>query len=157
MARVTVSEPPITRFLFADTRTAPFWLLIRLYAGWQWFSAGTGKLGSPAWTGDKAGVAITGFVKGALEKVAGEHQPDPVRFCDVAGAGLAHCRVVGCGSLASALPGHAVGAGERFQKRPREIVEGRPVPLHRSSHQTVAPPSTGKITPVTKLASGEAR
>jgi thiosulfate dehydrogenase [quinone] large subunit len=51
------------------------WFVLRLYAGWQWLSAGLGKLGNPAWTGAKAGAAITGFAKGALEKTGGDH-PD---------------------------------------------------------------------------------
>jgi len=28
-----VPEPPIARFLFADTRMAWFWLIVRLYVG----------------------------------------------------------------------------------------------------------------------------
>ena len=79
MARVTVrggtviEDPPIAQFLFGDTRMAWFWLIVRLYAGYEWLVAGTEKLGSPVWTGSKAGVAITGFAKGALTKTAGEH------------------------------------------------------------------------------------
>lgn len=75
MSRVRISEPPIAEFLFSDTRTAWLWLIIRVYAGWQWFSAGLGKVSSPAWTGANAGAAVTGFVRGALQKTAGEH-PD---------------------------------------------------------------------------------
>jgi thiosulfate dehydrogenase [quinone] large subunit len=30
-----VPEPPIARFLFADTRMAWFWLIVRLYVGWR--------------------------------------------------------------------------------------------------------------------------
>ncbi|HEU4741237.1 MAG TPA: DoxX family membrane protein [Meiothermus sp.] len=79
-ARITptqVPEPGITRFLFADTRLAPLWLILRVYLGWHWLEAGWGKLTNPAgvWIGDKAGVAITGFLKGALTKTTGEH-PD---------------------------------------------------------------------------------
>jgi thiosulfate dehydrogenase (quinone) large subunit len=35
-----VPEPPIARFLFADTRMAVFWLLVRVYVGWQWPGSG---------------------------------------------------------------------------------------------------------------------
>lgn len=78
MPRVTVrgtviADPPIAQFLFGDTRLAWFWLLVRLYAGYEWLVAGTEKLGSPAWTGSKAGIAITGFAKGALLQTGGEH------------------------------------------------------------------------------------
>ncbi len=68
-------EPPFARFLFADTRAAWLWLIVRLYLGYEWLSAGLTKLGSPAWTGDKAGAAVTGFAQGALAKAGGEH-PD---------------------------------------------------------------------------------
>ncbi len=67
--------PRFLLYLFEDVRTAPLWTLVRLYLGWEWLMSGIGKVGSPAWTGDQAGAAITGFVRGALEKTAGEH-PD---------------------------------------------------------------------------------
>ncbi|MDQ3854909.1 MAG: DoxX family protein [Chloroflexota bacterium] len=72
-----VPEPNITRFLFANKTLAPLWLLLRLYIGYEWLVAGWEKLTDPAgvWVGDKAGVAIQGFVKGALAKTTGEH-PD---------------------------------------------------------------------------------
>lgn len=68
-------EPAITRWLFASSTAAWLWLPLRLYLGWQWLRAGLGKIGSPAWTGDKAGAAVAGFAKGALQKTTGEH-PD---------------------------------------------------------------------------------
>jgi len=72
-----IPEPTIARLLFADTRLAPVWLLIRLYVGYQWLHAGYEKLTNPAgvWVGAQAGAALTGFVNGALKKTAGEH-PD---------------------------------------------------------------------------------
>jgi thiosulfate dehydrogenase [quinone] large subunit len=70
-----IPEPPLARFLFADTRLAWFWLVVRVYCGWQWLEAGLGKWGTPAWTGDSAGAALTGFVNGALAKTTGAH-PD---------------------------------------------------------------------------------
>jgi thiosulfate dehydrogenase [quinone] large subunit len=73
--RVQIDEPPIAQLLFADTRLAWFWLLVRLYAGYEWLMAGLEKFGSPVWTGAKAGTAIAGFVRGALAKTAGAH-PD---------------------------------------------------------------------------------
>ena len=39
-AATQVPEPPIARFLFADTRMAWFWLIVRVYVGWQWLVAG---------------------------------------------------------------------------------------------------------------------
>jgi thiosulfate dehydrogenase [quinone] large subunit len=70
-----IPEPPLARFLFADTRLAWFWLIVRVYCGWQWLEAGLGKWGEPAWTGANAGAALTGFVNGALAKTGGDH-PD---------------------------------------------------------------------------------
>lgn len=63
----------ISRFIFGDTKLAIVWLALRLYVGYIWLMAGWEKWQNPAWVGDKAGAAITGFLKGALEKTAGEH------------------------------------------------------------------------------------
>jgi thiosulfate dehydrogenase [quinone] large subunit len=65
----------LAKFVFADTKMAWLWLLVRVYVGWQWFHAGWEKLGNPVWTGDKAGVAINGFLTAALQKTSGAH-PD---------------------------------------------------------------------------------
>lgn len=73
--RVQISDPPIAQFLFADTRMAWFWLAVRLYAGYEWLTAGLEKLGNPAWTGAKGGAAVAGFALGALQKTSGTH-PD---------------------------------------------------------------------------------
>src|SRR5262249_20595557 len=43
-AATHIPEPPTARFLFADTRMAWFWLLVRVYVGWQWLVAGIEKL-----------------------------------------------------------------------------------------------------------------
>lgn len=85
-----IPEPPLARFLFADTRIAWLWLIIRLYAGYQWLVAGLEKLtgtdydftsagfGKPvtggAWVfGRNTGAAIKGFAQGALSKAGGDH------------------------------------------------------------------------------------
>jgi thiosulfate dehydrogenase [quinone] large subunit len=39
-----ITEPPLARFLFADTRMAWLWLIVRLYLGLSWLGAGVGKL-----------------------------------------------------------------------------------------------------------------
>jgi thiosulfate dehydrogenase [quinone] large subunit len=70
-----IPEPPISKFLFADTRLSWVWLLFRLYVGYEWLIAGWHKVTSPMWTGSQAGVALQGFVMGALKKAGGEH-PD---------------------------------------------------------------------------------
>jgi len=71
----SISGSPFARSLFSEVRWAWIWLPIRLYVGWVWLQAGWGKLNNPVWTGSKAGVAISGFVSGALTKTGGEH-PD---------------------------------------------------------------------------------
>ncbi len=70
-----IPEPPVSRLLFADTRFAFIWLLIRLYVGYQWLTAGYEKIISPMWVGPTAGGALTGFLMGAVKKVTGAH-PD---------------------------------------------------------------------------------
>lgn len=66
-----LEDPPAARALFEQVRWSWLWLALRLYAGWQWLQAGWGKIGAEAWTGDEAGAAITGFVRGALEQAGG--------------------------------------------------------------------------------------
>lgn len=68
-----IPEPAIARFLFADTRIAVIWLIVRAYVGWQWLSAGIEKVQNPLWVGPKAGVALNGFIMGAIDKTAGPH------------------------------------------------------------------------------------
>lgn len=73
--RTVISEPPLARLLFADTRLGWLWLVIRLYVGWEWLGAGWGKVTSAAWTGSQAGTALTRFLTAALDKTSGAH-PD---------------------------------------------------------------------------------
>lgn len=41
---VELADPPFYRAIFANTVMAPVWLIIRLYVGWQWISAGWHKV-----------------------------------------------------------------------------------------------------------------
>lgn len=68
-----LEDPPIAQALFGSVRWAWVWLIVRLYVGWEWLNAGWEKLHNPAWTGGKAGSAITGFVSHALTETGGEH------------------------------------------------------------------------------------
>lgn len=61
--------------IFNSPKFSWIWLIVRIYIGWEWLHAGYEKLINPVWVGDKAGVAITGFVNGALAKTTGLH-PD---------------------------------------------------------------------------------
>ncbi len=82
-AATQIPEPPIARFLFADTRMAWFWLIVRVYVGWQWLVAGIHKLtgfdieiGSGFGTGSSGsswiygthslGFQLSGFLHGAI-------------------------------------------------------------------------------------------
>ena len=70
---MTLEDPQIARFLFADVRFSWFWLIIRVYTGYEWFTAGWEKVTSPAWVGAQAGTALSGFVNGALKQTAGPY------------------------------------------------------------------------------------
>jgi thiosulfate dehydrogenase [quinone] large subunit len=72
---IEIAEPKLSRNLFANTKMGWFWLVVRVYVGYEWLIAGIDKVNSPVWVGDKAGVAVTGFIKGALAKTTGLH-PD---------------------------------------------------------------------------------
>ena len=70
-----IPEPWFSKFLFADTRLAWVWVVLRIYVGWIWLEAGWHKVISPMWVGDKAGPAVAGYIAGALAKTGGAH-PD---------------------------------------------------------------------------------
>jgi thiosulfate dehydrogenase [quinone] large subunit len=59
--------------IFKEPKLAIFWTVVRLWLGYQWLQAGLGKISNPAWTGDKAGAAITGFLNNSLSLAAGDH------------------------------------------------------------------------------------
>ena len=65
----------MAKFLFSDTRVAWFWLIARIYVGWEWLTPGWKKVQDPLWTGSNAGGALSGFIQGALQKTGGTH-PD---------------------------------------------------------------------------------
>lgn len=64
----SIPEPPLSQFLFADTRLSPLWLLLRVWLGWAWLRAGLGKVTSPAWVGENAGAAVSGYLRGVLAR-----------------------------------------------------------------------------------------
>jgi thiosulfate dehydrogenase (quinone) large subunit len=68
-----IPEPNVTRFLFADTRMALVWLLIRLWLGYEWLHAAWGKWTEGGWVGKGAGGAVKGFAQGAIAQTTGEH------------------------------------------------------------------------------------
>lgn len=68
--RIIVPDNPVSNFLFNDTRSALIWLFIRLYVGWAWLTAGWKKVTDSAWTGENAGAAVEGYLRGALGRYA---------------------------------------------------------------------------------------
>ena len=54
-----VQDPPFAQFLFADTRAGWFWLIVRLWVGYQWIEASLHKLNEPGWV--QTGEAVQGF------------------------------------------------------------------------------------------------
>ncbi len=45
--QTVIADPPLARFLFADTRFAVVWLLVRIYVGYAWLDAGWHKITDP--------------------------------------------------------------------------------------------------------------
>ncbi|MDE2041239.1 MAG: DoxX family protein [Patescibacteria group bacterium] len=70
-----IEENPVSHFLFNNSRVAWFWLIVRLYVGYEWITAGYAKITNDAWVGSQAGSALSQFLDGALIKAAGSH-PD---------------------------------------------------------------------------------
>ncbi len=67
-----VQDPPIARFFFSDTRSSWLWLVVRLYLGYEWLTAGWHKL-TPAWL--NGGEALKGFWTGAIQMPADGRPP----------------------------------------------------------------------------------
>lgn len=59
-----LDDPPISRFLFGDTRLAVFWLALRVWLGYQWIQSGLAKVRDPGWM--DTGLALRGFWQGAV-------------------------------------------------------------------------------------------
>jgi thiosulfate dehydrogenase [quinone] large subunit len=74
MANIEIPEPRLSRIIFSDTRFSWAWLILRIYVGYEWVSAGWEKFTSPVWIGPDAGKALGGFISGALSKATG---PNP--------------------------------------------------------------------------------
>ena len=70
-----IEEPKLALFILQSPRFAWFWLVVRVYVGWQWLTAGWQKVHDAAWFGSHAGGALAGFVHAALSKMGTAH-PD---------------------------------------------------------------------------------
>jgi thiosulfate dehydrogenase (quinone) large subunit len=59
-----IIDPPISRFLFSDTRMAWLWAIARFYMAYTWITSGYGKLTNPAWA--NTGEALKSYWVAAL-------------------------------------------------------------------------------------------
>ncbi len=59
-----VTNPPLARLLFDDTRFAAVWAVIRVLLGYSWIDASLHKLSNPAWM--QTGEALKGFWTNAV-------------------------------------------------------------------------------------------
>lgn len=59
VAEVGIRDPRVAHLLFGDTRSAPLWLAVRLFIGYEWLSAGYEKISSSAWM--DGGTALKGY------------------------------------------------------------------------------------------------
>ena len=60
-----LQDPPLAQLLFSDKRAAWFWLVLRVWLGWQWIQAAQHKISNPAWV--DTGQALRGFWTGAIQ------------------------------------------------------------------------------------------
>ena len=74
--RKVVQDPPFVHTLFADPRAGWFWLVLRVWLGYQWIEAALHKIDNPAWT--QTGLAVKGFWENAVV-IPAEGRP-PIRF-----------------------------------------------------------------------------
>lgn len=77
---VEIGQPALATFLFTSARSAPLWLGVRLYLGYEWFEAGRHKLADAAWM--DGGAALQGFWERAVAVPAEGRAPityDPYR------------------------------------------------------------------------------
>jgi thiosulfate dehydrogenase [quinone] large subunit len=69
MTQAQFEDPGIIRFLFGSTQMAWLWLIVRVYLGWQWLSAGREKLESPGWM--STGVSLQAYWQRAVAAPVG--------------------------------------------------------------------------------------
>ena len=70
---LVMSDPPIANVLFNNTKWAWVWLIVRVYVGYEWLTAGLHKIESAAWM--QNGSALQGFWKSAVAVPAAPAKP----------------------------------------------------------------------------------
>ena len=76
LRNIQIQDPPLTKTIFSDSRAAWFWVILRVWLGYQWIEAAMHKIGVPAWT--ETGAALQGFWSGAVA-IPAEGRP-PITF-----------------------------------------------------------------------------
>lgn len=88
-ATIAFEEPKAAKWLFGSTQASWIWLVVRIWLGWQWFTAGLGKLTgvdatgyfgwhlhfamtNESWLRD-GGASLKGFAMGAIANASGSH------------------------------------------------------------------------------------
>lgn len=59
-----IEDPPFAKLLFANTKMAWLWMVVRIYLGYQWFEAGLHKVQGTGWV--DGGTALKGFWERAI-------------------------------------------------------------------------------------------
>lgn len=71
IAQGVLQDHPLEVQLFHSTGPVTFfWLLIRVYLGWEWLQAGLEKFQNPKWMD---GTQLAGFWQGAIKNSSGAH------------------------------------------------------------------------------------
>jgi thiosulfate dehydrogenase [quinone] large subunit len=73
LRNIQIQDPPLTKTLLSDSRTAWFWAILRIWLGYQWINAALHKIGVPAWT--ETGAALKGFWSAAVAVPADGRPP----------------------------------------------------------------------------------
>jgi thiosulfate dehydrogenase [quinone] large subunit len=68
---IRIPEPRLSAALFSNTRWSWIWLILRVYLGYLWLSAGWEKVMAPGWVGAQAGTSLLQFLRGTLWGAAG--------------------------------------------------------------------------------------
>jgi len=71
--RHSPTTPRLFVSLFENWRLSWIWLIVRIYVGYQWISAGLEKITDPSWVGADAGTALQSFVSHAVTLTKGAH------------------------------------------------------------------------------------
>lgn len=72
-----LQDAPAVRFIFANTKMAWLWLVVRVYVGYTWLTASLHKLSSPAWM--QTGDAIKGYWENAV-RIPEAPAPAPIYY-----------------------------------------------------------------------------